>query len=475
MAFLRRQLVTAALTANAIRPVPGFRAGIPAFAAGWLTSELAPHLFALTAADTAAHLTPKPAQPGRTAAGRGQPGRAGVPARPGPAGADQDAEDALVEGLGYDYLEQLDAKPTPAELATPWRRLVNPFRMRALDVRRREEHPYAPEHGKRGLLDIYRPAAGTVENAPVLLQVHGGGWTIGNKDQQGIPLMQHLAAKGWVCVAINYRLAPRDPFPAQIIDVKRAIAWIRENIAEYGGDPDYIAITGGSAGGHLTALAAVTPNDPDYQPGFEDADTSVAVAVPHYGVYDFSGSTGLRSAELMRDTVPRARACVKQTLGGRTRGLRGRHSPAPDHQGGAGLLRPARRPRHAGLGRAGAAVRRPAARDQRRHRRVRRAARRPARVRRVPVDPQRPRRPRDRPVPALALERLAPGEQDGLSCYFSGCRSANARQARRQVGRSALAGSMCLGRWPGCVDTKAQPSACTSTTSRSDSIRSAQV
>ena len=75
--------------------------------------------------------------------------------------------------------------------------------------------------------------------------------------------MQHLAAKGWVCVAINYRLAPRDPFPAQIIDVKRAIAWIREHIAEYGGDPDYIAITGGSAGGHLTALAAVTPNDPD--------------------------------------------------------------------------------------------------------------------------------------------------------------------------------------------------------------------
>ncbi len=53
--FLRRQLVTAALTANAIRPVPGSRAGIPAFFAGWLTGELAPHLLALTAADTAAH------------------------------------------------------------------------------------------------------------------------------------------------------------------------------------------------------------------------------------------------------------------------------------------------------------------------------------------------------------------------------------------------------------------------------------
>ena len=113
--------------------------------------------------------------------------------------------------------------------------------------------------------------------------------------------MQHMAAKGWVCVAINYRLSPRDAFPAHVIDVKRAIAWIREHIEEYGGNPDYIAITGGSAGGHLAALAALTAGDPAYQPGFEDADTSVQAAIPHYGVYDFAGSTGLRSAERLRD------------------------------------------------------------------------------------------------------------------------------------------------------------------------------
>lgn len=303
MGFLRRQVVTAALTANAIRPVPGFRAGIPSFFAGWLTSELVPHLMSATAADTAAHLLRR----GRPRSKRGL--ALAVANLAGQAYlADQarrvqkDAEEALAEGLGYDYIEQLDAKPTPAELATPWRSLANPFRMRNGEVVVEKNIPYAPEHGKRGLLDIYRPAGGTDGRAPVLLQVHGGGWTIGNKDQQGIPLMQHLAAKGWVCVAINYRLAPRDPFPAQIIDVKRAIAWVREHIAEHGGDPDYIAITGGSAGGHLVALAAVTANDPAYQPGFEDADTSVAAAVPHYGVYDFAGSTGLRSAEQMRDT-----------------------------------------------------------------------------------------------------------------------------------------------------------------------------
>ncbi|MGY2703695.1 alpha/beta hydrolase fold domain-containing protein [Nocardioides sp. HB32] len=303
MSFLRRQLVTAALTANAIRPLPGYRTAIPSFAAGWLTTELAPHLLGLTAADTALHAVRRPRGRGGLAlAALNLAGQAYLvdQARR----VQKDAEDALAEGIGADYAEQLDELPTPAELATPWRKLVNPFRMRNADVVVEKDIAYAPEHGKRGLLDVYRPAAGDrrgQEAAPVLLQVHGGAWTIGTKDQQGIPLMQHLAAKGWVCVAINYRLAPRDPFPAQIIDVKRAIAWIRGNIEEYGGDPEYLAITGGSAGGHLAALAAVTPNDPAYQPGFEEADTSVAVAVPHYGVYDFAGSTGLRSAEQMRD------------------------------------------------------------------------------------------------------------------------------------------------------------------------------
>ncbi len=300
MGFRRRQLVIVALTANAIRPVPGFRTSFAAFFAGWLSGELAPHLLVVTVADAVRHATGRSTQRDPVGLALGAASTVGLSlliAQSRRSG--QVAEAALTEALGGDYQDVLDARPTPAELATPWRHLVYPFRNRRRGVVVERDIAYNA-HGKRGLLDIYRPAT-EVSGAPVLLQVHGGGWTIGKKDQQGLPLMNHLAAKGWVCVAINYRLAPRDLFPAHIIDVKQAIAWVRANIASYGGDPDYLAITGGSAGGHLCSLAALTASDPTWQPDFEDADTSVQCAVPHYGAYDFAGVSGLSSARLMRD------------------------------------------------------------------------------------------------------------------------------------------------------------------------------
>jgi acetyl esterase/lipase len=115
--------------------------------------------------------------------------------------------------------------------------------------------------------------------------------------------MNRMAAAGWVCVAINYRLAPRHKMPAAIVDVKHAIAWIRDHIAEYGGDPDRIVVSGGSAGGHLAAMAALTVNEAEYQPGFEGADTSVLACVPLYpptdlrALFDYGGGLQQRWAE----------------------------------------------------------------------------------------------------------------------------------------------------------------------------------
>ena len=143
-----------------------------------------------------------------------------------------------------------------------------------------------------------------LSGAPVLIQIHGGAWTIGTKEQQGLLLMNRMAQQGWICVSANYRLAPKHSFPTQIVDVKRAIAWVHENIEEYGGDPSYIAITGGSAGGHLAALAALTPGLQDYQPGFEDSDTSISACVPFYGVYDMAGLTETQNGRRHAGPVP---------------------------------------------------------------------------------------------------------------------------------------------------------------------------
>ncbi|MCV7100535.1 alpha/beta hydrolase [Mycobacterium palustre] len=143
--------------------------------------------------------------------------------------------------------------------------------------------------GRANHLDIWRrPDLDRHGKAPVLFQIPGGAWTTGNKRGQAHPLMSHLAELGWICVAVNYRHSPRNTWPDHIVDIKRALAWVKAHIGQYGGDPNFVAITGGSAGGHLSALAALTLNDPQFQPGFEDADTRVQAAIPFYGIYDFT-------------------------------------------------------------------------------------------------------------------------------------------------------------------------------------------
>jgi acetyl esterase/lipase len=199
-------------------------------------------------------------------------------------------EEPLREALGEDY-ETIAAQSQPARR----RRMIGVFPnelVRRRYVEKADTVQYGP-HPKVNFADIWRrsdlPRDG---KAPVLLQVPGGAWAIGMRRPQAYPLLSHLAERGWVCVSIDYRVSPKHTWPDHIVDVKRALAWVKENIADYGGDPDFVAITGGSAGGHLCALAALTPDDPQYQPGFEDADTSVAAAVPIYGRYDWVSSKG---------------------------------------------------------------------------------------------------------------------------------------------------------------------------------------
>jgi acetyl esterase/lipase len=149
---------------------------------------------------------------------------------------------------------------------------------------------YWGDGDRRHRLDIYHSRRTAAKDAPVMVYIHGGAWVMGEKREQGKPMMYELVTRGWVCVAINYRLSPRATWPAHIVDAKRAVAWVKAHIEEYGGDPSFVAVSGGSAGGHLCALLALTAGDPEFQPGFEEEDTSVDACVPFYGVMDMTGT-----------------------------------------------------------------------------------------------------------------------------------------------------------------------------------------
>lgn len=175
---------------------------------------------------------------------------------------------------------------------------------------------YGPDAAQ--LLDIWRRRDLPITaRAPVVLFLPGGGWIYGRRRYQAHHMLAHLAECGWVCVAADYRVAPRHPWPTHIQDVNRVIAWVRTCIAGYGGDPGFIAATGTSAGGHLAALAGLTANDPEFRPD-PGVDTSVDAVVSIYGRYDWEDRVGsereMFMAFLERSVVQRLQSVAPETF-----------------------------------------------------------------------------------------------------------------------------------------------------------------
>ena len=272
--FVVGALAGVVLTLNALRPIPGTVFSIGTFFAGWITSEMAPHWLVLHVIGVAAFVLAGAATPIALIASAITAVNLVLLIR-----QSAKAKDVIQQALadaGFDRAADEVGDDPPVK----WWHLGLPFRRRRRDVVRVPNVAYGP-HGRRNKLDVFHPVDKPA-GAPVLIQVHGGGWVIGNKEQQGRPIALHMAAHGWVVVVPNYRLSPRAAFPDHLADLKQVVVWVREHIAEYGGDPSFIAVTGGSAGGHLTALLALDP------------DTNLQAAVPYYGVYDVTNELGTR-------------------------------------------------------------------------------------------------------------------------------------------------------------------------------------
>ena len=321
MFFLLFALIFGALAYNVHHPLLHSQKGmVPSFMAGWLVGELALHHIALQAfivllffwADAIEGFT-------------GSLGMLIVIAtwvslwrfHADAAELPRALSGALDAGLGPDWRRDLTAETRGGfETELDRRAHMLPIKPIAPSVEVIKDVPFG-DYGQT--LDIYRRRGAKLENAPVLLQIHGGAWTenLGSKNEQALPLMSHMAERhGWICVANSYRLCPTATFPDHIVDCKQALVWIKDHIAEYGGDPEFVAVTGGSAGGHLSSLLALTPGVADFQPGFEERDTRVAAAVPFYGVYDFVGEYALDnhqgSQAFIEDNVMKSR--VKDEL-----------------------------------------------------------------------------------------------------------------------------------------------------------------
>ena len=134
-------------------------------------------------------------------------------------------------------------------------------------------------------MDIYLPNEGEGP-FPVIVFIHGGGWCDGDKTYWEPNGGVKATAFGFAVASINYRLGPEHPHPAQIQDVKTAIRFVKANAAKYGFDPSRVVTWGGSAGGHLAALAGTAPNIPEFTDrslGNPEVDESVQAVVDWFG------------------------------------------------------------------------------------------------------------------------------------------------------------------------------------------------
>ena len=155
------------------------------------------------------------------------------------------------------------------------------------DVVIRKDVPYlGPSRAEK--LDLYLPPSEPEpgETRPAVVIIHGGGWTGGRKDAaREIEIGTTLARRGYVCVSIDYALAKQGhpTWPGNLKDCKRAVQWLRKNAEELQVDPGHIGAIGGSAGGHLTAMLAVTAPEDGFEPEEDPGvSTRIQAAVPMY-------------------------------------------------------------------------------------------------------------------------------------------------------------------------------------------------
>jgi acetyl esterase/lipase len=197
---------------------------------------------------------------------------------------------AFREGLGGDWSNRLDSKLAERlDKNFSAEALLGPFFIRSARVQHIRNIPYG-NAGQYHTLDIYHNKSRPTRS-PIFIHIHGGALRTGKKDHDALPVVYHLAKHGWVCISANYRLQPYVSFDEQVNDIRQVVAWTRAHGGEYGGDPDFIMLGGGSSGGQLAAMTGLEPG-------------SVNAVVALYGQFFYGPPNEAPITYITKDTPP---------------------------------------------------------------------------------------------------------------------------------------------------------------------------
>lgn len=160
---------------------------------------------------------------------------------------------------------------------------------------------------ERQRLDLYVPPDGA--HLPLVIWIHGGAFRAGSKDQH-VPL--DLLAEGFAVASIGYRLSQHATFPAQIVDVKAAVRWLRAHADQYGLDPGRVAVWGESAGGYLAAMLGTTGRVAEFDQGAHlEMSSQVQAVIDFFGPTDFLQMDAHRLADgLVHDAPDSPESCL---------------------------------------------------------------------------------------------------------------------------------------------------------------------
>jgi acetyl esterase/lipase len=161
-----------------------------------------------------------------------------------------------------------------------------------------------PKNGTPFVADLWQPVEGSQHSGLGIIYSHGSGWRVGDKDMLTRPFFRRLAERGHVVLDIAYSLYPKADIPTMVSEVNQAIIWLKDNCQAYQINPERIVLIGGSAGAHLSLLAAYAPDQPEFQPPGKSGDTSVRGVVAYYPPADLRDTYAQTQNQITRPQRP---------------------------------------------------------------------------------------------------------------------------------------------------------------------------